>query len=171
MDKNVTCIIECNNNTYMVYDTKKNIELAFGSVKFIEFTSNDGLTIYGVTVNTIPTERVQIMGVNQLMDVNQPMIPSKLHLFRIETNNVDYRKIIADVTQISNKLNIQINNIAEIIAKIITRDDKEKWPKGGGKKRYRSSRKSSSSRRRRSTKRRTTSRKQQKRRRSSRRAH
>ena len=95
---NVTCIIEYNNNTYLVYDTKKNIGLAFGQVNFNEFTDKDtGVTIYGVTVDTMPTEGVQIM------DVNQPMIPGKLHLFRIETNNVDYRKIIADVTQISNK--------------------------------------------------------------------
>ncbi len=143
------------------------IQTAFTNVNLIPVVV-DGVNIqfFYAKVEIIPTEGVQV-----IKDKEQP-ISDKLNLFRIPTNDINYRVMIARITEIMKILQIEIEGVTDVITKIILYgSDKENWPKDGGKKRYLSSRKSSSSRRRRSTKRRTTSRKQQKRRRGSRRAH
>ena len=166
----VICIIEIKNDTYLVYDTKKNIELAFGQVNFTEVNvDNVNTTLYHVMVGTMPTEGVQVIKDT----VKEQPSSDKLNLFRITTNDIDLNAMTAKIAEIMNILEIKIQGVKEVITNIILYGpEKKNLPKDGGKKRYRSSRKSSSSRRRRSTKRRTTSRKQQKRRRATRsRAH
>lgn len=143
------------------------IQTAFTNVNLIPVVVEDvNIQFFYAKVGIIPTEGVQV-----IKDKEQPS-SDKLNLFRIPTNDIDYRVMIARITEIMNILEIKIQGVKDVIANIIIYGpNQEKWPKNAGKKRYRSSRKSSSSRRRRSTKRRTTSRKQQKRRRGSRRAH
>lgn len=164
----VICIIKSGNFAYFVYDTIENIQKIFTGINLTPVVV-DGVntTLYYVKVEIIPTEGVQV-----IKDKEQPS-SDKLNLFRIPTNDIDLRDMIAKIAEIMNILEIEIQGVKDVITKIILHgSDKEKWPKDGGKKRYRSSRKSSSSRHRRSTKRRTTSRKQQKRRRATRsRAH
>jgi hypothetical protein len=174
----VICIIKDKSNTYyLVYDTKKNIELAFGNVNFSELVVSGAAngtvfnkTVYFVNVAIIPTDGVQV--IQQDTDNENPS-SNKLTLFKIQTNPFDYDNIIKRITSIMANLNTNFKIIEDVVRQIVDRIKigNETESKNGGKKRYRSSRKSSTSRRRRSTKRRTASRKQQKRRRGSRRAH
>ena len=164
----VICIIKSGNFAYFVYDTIKNIQKIFTGINPTPVVVDVvNTTLYYVTVEIIPTEGVQV-----IKDKEQSSA-DKLNLFRIPTNDIDYRVMIARITEIMNKLelDIAIKIVKDIANIIIYGPDQVKWQKNGGKKRNLSSRKTSSSRRRRSTKRRTTSRKQQKRRRGSRRAH
>ena len=164
----VICIIDNGNFAYLVYDTIENIQKIFTGVNITPVVVDGVTTLYYVNVETIPTEGVQVIKYT----VNEQPSSDKLNLFRIPTNDIGVREVIAKIAEIMNILEIKIQGVKEVITNIILYGpEKKKWPKDGGKKRYRSSRKSSSSRRRRSTKRRTTSRKQQKRRRGSRRAH
>jgi hypothetical protein len=157
------------NNSDLVYDTIERIKSAFQGVILIPVVVEGDIQFFYAKVDKTPTE-----GVNVITNTNNsPPSADKLNLFRITTNNIDYRVMNGWITKIMNILKINIERVKDIIANIIIYGPtQETWPKNGGKKRYLSSRKShSSSRRRRSTKRRTTSRKQQKRRRGSRRAH
>ena len=163
----VICIIKSGNFVYFVYDTIENIQKIFTGINLTPVVVEGvNIQLFYAEAAKIPTE-----GVNVIKD-KEPPSSDKLNLFRIPTNDIDLRDMIAKIAEIMNILEIEIQGVKDVITKIILHgSDKEKWPKGGGKKRYRSSRKTSSSRRRRSTKRRTASHKQQKRRRGSRRAH